>query len=358
MSTDNSEIEGAQPVSAFCVAVLNDGSTVKVQGSSLSDFTLTLDKASLAWVDFTVSMLERDGSAAATALGFSPSLVQTLLTNRYSGYEDLETELGLMLPAVRVDKPLEVDIYPLLILIRKGLIVTLHAEKVIRLLKFSKYADVFMRKVNPNMLWNDKLTVLLTRIIDENNEKNFEGLRTIEDQSDEIGKFMIDPTMPKGQAIGQEIYKMKHALITYLSTLWASLDVIHSLRYGDAETMSDDRRLLQRIGMLGDDVNRQIALSEHMSEVMASGLEVLQTIYNNQLQMLNNRFTLVATWLAVLAAAVMVPNTLATVFGTSAFESVPAGLVIIILILSTILSAFSVYLVLKIKGWLPRMESV
>jgi len=355
MSIDKGETEGAQLVSAFCVAVLNDGSTVKVQDSLLSNFTSTLDTASLAWIDFTVSVLEKEGTAAATALGFSSSLVRTLLTNRYSGYEDLETELGLMLPAVRVEK-LDVDIHPLLILIRKGLVVTLHTEKVIRLLKFSKYADVFMRKVNPNMLWNDKLTVLLTRIIDENNEKNFEGLRTIEDQSDEIGKFMIDPTMPKGQVIGQEIYKMKHALITYLSTLWASLDVIHSLRYGDAETMSDDRRLLQRIGMLGDDVNRQIALSEHMSEVMASGLEVLQTIYNNQLQMLNNRFTLVATWLAVLAAAVMVPNTLATVFGTAAFESVPAGLVILILILSTLLSAFSVYLVLKIKGWLPRIE--
>ncbi len=108
---------------------------------------------------------------------------------------------------------------------------------------------------------------------------------------------------------------MKHALITYLNTLWASWEVINSLRYGDAEIISDNSKLLQRIGILSDDINRQIALSEHMSEVLASGLEVLQTIYNNQLQMLNNRLAFVATWLAILATAVMVPNTIATVFG-------------------------------------------
>jgi len=63
--------------------------------------------------------------------------------------------------------------------------------------------------------------------------------------------------------------------------------VINSLRYGDAETITDNQKLLQHIGILGDDINRQIALSEHMSEVLVSGLEVIQTIYNNQLQMLN-----------------------------------------------------------------------
>ncbi|MCX6657387.1 MAG: magnesium transporter CorA, partial [Euryarchaeota archaeon] len=61
--------------------------------------------------------------------------------------------------------------------------------------------------------------------------------------------------------------------------------------------------------------NRQISLSEHMSEVLASGLEVLQAIYNNQLQILNNRMALTITWLTILGTAVLVPNTLATIFG-------------------------------------------
>jgi magnesium transporter len=66
---------------------------------------------------------------------------------------------------------------------------------------------------------------------------------------------------------------------------------------------------------LVEDLNRQISLSEHMSEVLASGLEVLQALYNNQLQILNNRMALTITWLTVLGTAVLVPNTLATIFG-------------------------------------------
>jgi magnesium transporter len=115
--------------------------------------------------------------------------------------------------------------------------------------------------------------------------------------------------------IGRDIYNLKHALITYLNTLWRTLDVLHSLRYGDAELVSDNPKTLAQIGLLVEDVNRQISLSEHMSEVLASGLEVLQALYNNQLQLLNNRMALTMTWLTILGTAVLVPNTIATVFG-------------------------------------------
>jgi magnesium transporter len=70
------------------------------------------------------------------------------------------------------------------------------------------------------------------------------------------------------------------------------------------------------VGLLADDVNRQIGLSEHMSNVLASGLEVLQTIYNNQLQILNNRMSYTITWLTILGTAVLVPNTIATIAGS------------------------------------------
>jgi len=194
--------------------------------------------------------------------------------------------------------------------------------------------------------------VLLTRIIDENNEKNFNGLRMIEEEGDELGKYMVQPKAPRA-AIGEDIYKMKHALITYLNTLWATWDVINSLRYGDAELITDNQKLLQRIGILGDDINRQIALSEHMSEVLASGLEVLQTIYNNQLQMLNNRLAFLATWLAVLGTAVLVPNTLATVFGMQGFTIFDWKVEIVLLLISTVLSAVLMYYFIKNKKWIP-----
>ncbi len=41
----------------------------------------------------------------------------------------------------------------------------------------------------------------------------------------------------------------------------------------------------------------------------------MQSLYNNQLQILNNRMSLTMTWLTILGTAVLVPNTLATIFG-------------------------------------------
>jgi magnesium transporter len=50
--------------------------------------------------------------------------------------------------------------------------------------------------------------------------------------------------------------------------------------------------------------------------MLASGLEVMQSIYNNQLQNLNNRFALVTAYLTVLGTAFLVPNTIATIAGS------------------------------------------
>jgi len=337
--------------SAFYVSLSKDGVTTKVESDNVSEIVSLLKEDALEWMDFTVENINEDSFFIATSLKFSLQLVASVLTERYSSYEDLDSELGLMLPAVRVER-FDVKVYPLLILIRKNLIITIHPKEVVRLAKIYRYADIFMKKIRQDLPWMDKLTILLTRIIDENNQKNFNGLRMIEEEGDELGKYMVEKA-PRTK-IGNDIYKMKHALITYLNTLWASWDVINSLRYGDAETITDNQKLLQRIGILGDDINRQIALSEHMSEVLASGLEVLQTIYNNQLQMLNNRLAFIATWLAVLATAGLVPNTLATIFGIGKINDlIDWPWIITILILSTIMCTYLMYLLFKKKEWLP-----
>jgi magnesium transporter len=162
------------------------------------------------------------------------------------------------------------------------------------MIRLSRYADAFMRKIKPTLIQEDKITIILTRLIDENINRNFDHLRQIEAQGDELSKILMDPLMPRAM-IAPEIHNMKHALISYMDTLWATLDVVNSLRHGDAELITDSPKLLARLGILSDDVNRHIALSEHMSDVLASGLEVLQSIYNNQLQILNNRLALVMT---------------------------------------------------------------
>ena len=257
-----------------------------------------------------------------------------------------------MLPAATVKK-FDVTIDPILILIRKDLIVTIHDERVKRLIKFSRYADSFIRKIKPGILLQDKISIILTRIIDENSDSNFEHLRYLEEQGDALSKSLIDTMTPRN-LIAPEIYGMKHALISYLDALWATLDVVNSLRHGDAELLTDDKKLLARIGILSDDINRHISLSEHMSEVLASGLEVLQSIYNNQLQMLNNRLAFVMTWLTILGTAVLVPNTLATIFSNPAFNMGPADRTwySILLILSTVFATWTSYWYIKRKGLL------
>ena len=339
---------------AFCMSLqTSGGKPLKLVGDSPHDFMPLLRDSSMAWLNFPVKDIKKDSDTIATFLGFNSSLVPNVLSNYLSAYQDYDTEMGLMLPAVTVKK-FDVTVNPILILIRKDLIVTIHDENVNRLIRLTRYADAFMRKIKPSLIQEDKITIILTRIIDENINMNFEHLREIETQGDELSKILMDLETPRAK-IAPEIYNMKHALICYMNALWATLDVVNSLRHGDAELITDNPKLLARVGILSDDVNRHIALSEHMSDVLASGLEVLQTIYNNQLQTLNNRLALVMTWLTILGTAVLVPNTLATVFSNSAFSMGPEDRVwyILFLIIMTIISTWVSYWWIKKKGLFP-----
>jgi len=149
---------------------------------------------------------------------------------------------------------------------------------------------------------------------------------------------------------------MKHALITYMNALWDSVDVLNALRYGDADLLGDDEKLLNVISVMTDEVKGQIGLAEHMAEVLASGLEVMQTIYNNELQMLNNRLSTVITYLTIVGTAVLVPNTLATILGSTVFDLGPGDLwwYILLMTLTTIGASFGMWWWLKRMGWLPR----
>ncbi|MFZ3170089.1 MAG: CorA family divalent cation transporter [Candidatus Methanoperedens sp.] len=341
---------------AFCVALpISGGRPIKVMGDNPHDFISFLKDSSVAWLNFPVKDIKKDAEIIAMSLGFSSSLAPTILSSYLSAYEDRDTEMGLMLPAVAVKK-FDVLISPILFLIRKDLIVTIHEENVTRLVRLSRYADAFMRKIKPNLILEDKLTIILTRLIDENINRNFDHLRQIESQGDELSKILMDPKSPRGM-IAPEIHNMKHALISYMDTLWATLDVVNSLRHGDAELISDSPKLLARVGILSDDVNRHIALSEHMSDVLASGLEVLQSIYNNQLQILNNRLALVMTWLTILGTAVLVPNTIATVLGNAAFDMGPKdqGWYLMLIISSTIIATWAAYWWVNKKGLMPKV---
>ncbi len=304
----------AQDPRGVCVAILPNEKPVRVLGDSPGDFMDRLARANLSWVNFAVDDVRKDGAHVAAVLGFSGSLVETLLDSPLNNYDDRESEFGLRLPVVKIVGG-QLEVAPLLILVRWGLVLSIHERgKVNRMVRLSRYADTFMRKIPVERPMPDKLTIVLTRLLDENNDRNFEALRFIQEQGDRIGGALLD-TGKSRETVGKQVYQVKHLLVQYLDVLWSTLDVIQSLRYGDAELVSDDETLLARVGILSDDINRQIQLSEHTTEVLVSGLEVLQSVYNNQLQILNNRMATVVAWLTLLGTVILVPNTWATFFG-------------------------------------------
>lgn len=332
------------PKQWFCVAVARDGSIFKGDSESPAQFVDILSKSAIAWVDYWTDNYDRDTPIAASRMGFGGALVSSLTVDSRTTYQDFDTEMGMRLPSVQV-RGFQVEPYPLLILVRQSFIFTVHPLNVDRRFhRLRRYADTFIRKIRLDIPLEDRVTHLLLRLIDETNERNFEHLRQVEVLGEALNKDMTDPRTPR-QELGPKIFDMKHALITYLDCLWETNDVLHALRYGDAELITDNAKLLYRLTLLAEDVNRQIGLAEHLSEVLASGLEVLQSIYNNQLQVMNNRLALVMTYLTVVGTAVLVPNTLATVFGSSAFglESNDIGWYVAMLIGSTVLATGLVY---------------
>jgi len=315
------KINGPIPLS-FCIILYKDGRIDRLVDLPISEYLTEISDASIAWIDCSTSDDDKEIEQIAQVAGFSKIPIPKLTTGFYSAYEDYDTELGIMLPSatVRAEKMM---VHPLFVLIRDNFILTVHSGEINRLLRFSRYAPQFFKKIAEETSV-DKITLILERIIDENNDRNFEYLREIEMHGDQISKSLIEENLAK-RKIAHDIYRMKHVLIDYLNVLWATKDVVDSLRYGDADLITNNEKLLGRIGILSDNIDRHIELSEQMSNVLSSGLEVMQSIYNNQLQSMNNRFALVTAYLTVLGTAFLVPNTIATIAGSGIMEGTMAA---------------------------------
>ena len=337
----------------FCVVKPRSGHAIKYEGKTPEEFIPYIKNVDIAWINFEVENLQRDGPGVAARLGFSPMLEADLASEDFSAYDDLENELGLLFPAVYV-KHFDVHVKKLIILIKDNMILTMHDSNITRFVKLSRYAGTIFKKIHKNIKTQDKISQLLIRIIDENSERNFDGLRKIQEQGEIVSRFLIEPT-PQKKELGKSIYKMKTALLTYLESLWATLEVIQYLRYGDPDQLTDDPKILQQIGLLGSDLTMQISISEQMSTVLASGLEVLQSIYNNQLQILNNRMSYIVAWLTILGTAVLVPNTIATIFGVPPIaEQLSWQVMTWIIILSTVIAVLGSWWFIKSKKIMPH----
>ncbi|MFH0816705.1 MAG: CorA family divalent cation transporter [Methanobacteriota archaeon] len=345
-----------------CISVFPGGAVARqtYDIAQLKDCRVVVEKSNVTWVNVTLTDVKATAPEIAVGFGFPRELVDKILEAGKSEYLDQDSELGMLLPAVRVTG-WEVKLFPLLVFVRKNLILTIHPCEVKRFVRFSRYAEGMMKKFKESQTVTDRLTIMLIRILDENNEKNFDGLRAIEEEGERFSQYLVD-TQGRADELGEKMHNIKQALVDYLGALWASLDVLHSLRYGDADVITDNPKILDKMSILVEDVNRNLALGEHVSEVLASGLGVLQTIYNNQLQiynnqlqLLNNKLALLAGWLAVAATAVAVPNTLATIFGIGKVaDLLPWEVIIFVIVASTVIATYFVFAYVRSKGLMPK----
>jgi magnesium transporter len=339
----------------FCVGLFPSGKAFKQDAESPIPFLDVMNRSVISWVDYMTDDPCRDIPMVAAQMGFSEPFIASAIGDTPISYQDFDSEMWLKLPSIQI-RNTDVKAYPLFMFIRKNIVFTIHVSLVDkRFIRLRRYSDTILRKIVVDSRQQDKVTTLMIRIIDANNDSNFRHLRVIEESGDDLNEDLMSPKTDRTK-LGPKIYAMKHALITYMNALWDSVDVLHALRYGDAELITDDEKLLELLSVMTDEVKGQIGLAEHMSEVLASGLEVMQSIYNNQLQILNNKLAMVVAYLTIAGTAILVPNTIATMLGDGVFNIGPQDMwwYAPLMIGATLLATIGSWLWVKKSGWIPK----
>jgi len=317
------------------------GSSFKLSNIKAEEILSISSSCTVVWTECVVDDLPATAGEVTKALGITldPSV---LLASYLSGYEDRGETLGLMLPIIMFVGS-KVRISPMLIYIRKDHIVTIQDEQAGKILRLSDYTNTFFRRLptNPEE-WKDRQTTLLIRIIDELSEHNFTVLRMIVETAEQIEIDLAGlRQIPRDLTI--EMSNIKTSILTFLNAIWATHTTVHSLRYGDPDMVSDNDTILTKFDVILAGLERQIQMVEHVLEVLTAGMNVLQTEVSNKL----GSFLL---WLTVLGTAVLVPNTLATVYGAfpaSETEMLPR---LLVLIASTTGATYGSYLFVR-KWW-------
>jgi magnesium transporter len=224
---------------------------------------------------------------------------------------------------------------PILIFMKKDLIVTIHDDYGGKIAKLYNYSNSLMRKLpKESEQWADRQTILLFRLMDEVSETNFSILRTILEQAEQL-EIDISGARQMDRNISDELSNMKRSLLTFLSAVWATHDTVRNVKYGDPDMLTDDDDILEKFEVILGRLDRQIQMAENVMEIISTGVTVIQTETSNQL-------TKLIVWLTVAATAVLVPNTIATVLGIPDLH-ISLAWVIPILIASTVISVIVTY---------------
>jgi hypothetical protein len=181
----------------FCVALLPSGKIIRKNSESVEVVREILGTAAIAWVDYVARDYDKEMPMVAGQMGFTPQLISDLTEESRSTYRDYETEVGMKVPSVQVTN-FEIVPNPLMILLMKNLVFTIHPSNIDRrFIRLRRYSDTVLKKIPLEANAEDKVTMLLMRIIDENNGWNSEHLREIEEGGDKLNESMIDPNVPR-----------------------------------------------------------------------------------------------------------------------------------------------------------------
>ena len=312
-----------------------DGTLKRHHNTEIELINSKLKEFSMSWIEFVVEDVSSDAEEIVSKLKIQLDS-NSVLNGYYSNYEDIGNLLGVTIPLVQI-KGGHVSPSPVLIYVSENSIISIHDEGAERMMNLSASSEGFLKNL-PNKEGDlpERLSILLARIIDEISERNYDTLRVLVERAQSIELELGSEKSVTAKEVSLEMSKIKRAILTFLSAVWATHTTIHSLRYGDAAVLTDRPELLSRFDIVLDDINRQIQLAEQILELLSTGVNVIQT-------QLTNRLSTIILWLTVIGTAVLVPNTLATIFAIVPNSHLLFREMVITIILTTVFGSVLSY---------------
>jgi len=316
-----------------------DGTLKRYPNIKIELIDSKLKEFNMSWLEFIVDDVSSDAEEITLKLNLQLDS-NSVLNGYYSNYEDIGTLLGVTIPLIQI-KGGHVSPSPVLIYVSENSIISIHDEGSERMMNLSSSSEGFLKNL-PNKEGDlpERLSILLARIIDEISERNYDTLRVLVERAQSIELELGGEKSVTAKDISLEMSKIKRAILTFLSAIWATHTTIHSLRHGDADVLTDRPELLSRFDIVLDDINRQIQLAEQILELLSTGVNVIQT-------QLTNRMSTIIVWLTVIGTAVLVPNTLATIFAIVPNSHLFLREMLVAIVLSTVLGSVLSYFAAK-----------
>jgi hypothetical protein len=99
----------------------------KQDAESPMPFLEIMNRSLVTWIDYITDDPLKDLPLVAAQLGFSEPFTASISTETTLNYQDFDTEMWLRLPCIQI-RGVNVTAYPLLMLVRKNVVFTIHRQ--------------------------------------------------------------------------------------------------------------------------------------------------------------------------------------------------------------------------------------